>query len=106
MPIQLTTPYDPGDADPGVTYPRVIIFELVAHPTISEIELSCHYGTGTSTAWVDGVADPVVVHIRGTDYTTIIQALPLSGSERLYDGVSRVHYQYLLDNGHFSGTIV
>ena len=39
-------------------------------------------------------------------YTDTVLSLPTSGSELIYDGAARVLYQWLLDEGHYIGTIV
>jgi len=106
MPIQLTAAFDPGDVDPGVTYPRVIIKSFLCQPLTQEIAVVCEYGSGSSSSWTPGVVPTQEFLVSGSDYTTMIAELPDSGLEAIYDGAARVIYQWLIDEGHFAGTIV
>jgi NADPH:quinone reductase-like Zn-dependent oxidoreductase len=114
MPIQLTAPKVTGDFDTEAVngqYAEVKIIEQRLNTKGEFIELLLEYGNTDTGAWVSGKMNPVKVQIvnsmgGGTDYNDIIASLPLDGNEAIYAGAKRVLYQWLIDNGHFAGTVV
>jgi hypothetical protein len=104
MPILLTTPYDPGDLD-TTTYAQVEIVSLHEEKIQRFFRLYCQYGNTVSSVWTPGVIDIAQFQIKNTDYTDILNRLPLSGNtgyQTLYKGL----YQYLIDQHIYPGTII
>jgi hypothetical protein len=102
----LTTPYDPGDLDPGQTYPRAKIVVQTIRPDQKAIDLTWSFGDVSGSDWIPGAADPGGQEsIIEADYDTVVASLPTDGSELIYNGAARVLYQWLIDNGHLAGTI-
>lgn len=127
--LQLTTPYNPGDADPGASYTHVkitsmrVVFDEDEEPP--GILLTAHRGTFESSVWARGAAalaqtfkvadhpeitdtEGEVVTAADPQYTTMIAALVAAGDvgERKYDVIAKELYQWLIDQGHFVGTYV
>jgi hypothetical protein len=116
MPLLLTTSYDPGDSDPGHTYPRAKIVRVTVDTEAKFIEFIFQYGDEVAGAWVRGKSSPDVLHIiqnapsepgpATTDYDDMIaEATTVDEDHVIYAGVKRVLYEWLLDKGILSGTI-
>lgn len=108
MPILLTTPFK--------NHPRVRIvrFEylgpenriLVYIQYGDDVPVTDDDGNPAGTVW-DGAHDtPAGVYpVAGADYDSMVQEVSLT-DEPVYEGVKRVLYQWLIDEGYFAGTIV
>jgi len=111
MPVLLTTPFDPGDLDPGHTYLRAAITDYVTalHSEGASPQIMVYYTFGDIVEGQfvkGGVAPARSVSISGSDYATIIASLATEEEDySLYEGVKRVLYTYLIDNGYLVGTI-
>lgn len=120
MPVLLTTPFDPGDLDPGNTYPRAKIRSFTWKETFEQIDggsekteligVTFEYGdldSGQAGTWIAGAATPQKTYdIVGTDYDDMVAEVANSEeSYVIYAGAKRVLYQWLIDNGHLAGTI-
>jgi len=123
MALLLTTAVSPGDLE-GFDYDRVKIVDFQLKTEAKYIRFVVEYGTIQDSKWVAGMFQPVgfpkdyairdmIGQVDGagdpipdvTDFTDMVASLPTDGAELLYDGVARVLYQWLIDNGHFAGTI-
>jgi len=103
MPILLTTPFDPGDNDPGQTYPRAKIIEFTWREGL--IEFMVQFGDVSGDDWVQGQGGkPKGFVLTDSDYDAVVAEISLT-DELVYAGVKRVLYQWLIDNGHAAGTI-
>jgi hypothetical protein len=113
MSVILQTAFNPGDADPGHTYPKANIVFYSIRPEVSpqgeEPGMLVHFNFGNivNGSWVKGLASPDrVVSIVGVDYTGILAEETTVGEDhKIYAGAKRVLYQYLIDKGHLLGTI-
>jgi hypothetical protein len=108
MPIALTTAKDPGDMD-VTTYGEVKIVTFSLWPNLNMIDITTEYGNTVAGEWVRsnlGMAAQNQFRVEGSDYAAMVTALSLDGDEPIYVGAARVLYQWLLDAGHFVGTIV
>ena len=107
MSVLLTTAFDPGDLDPGKTYPRANIVMQQIAPESEQIVVNYQFGDMVEDAWVKGAASPdKVVRITGADYTALVASAANSQeSYKIYAGAKRVLYQYLIDKGILAGTI-
>lgn len=108
MPIQLTNPFNPGDLDPGKTYPEAKILEISINTQAKFIRMSAVCGETVSGIWYGGAQSRIFnAMVMGEDYDTMILETTTSGEDHMiYAGVKRVLYQYLLDEGILEGTIV
>ena len=114
MPILLTTPYNPGSADPGKSYPRAKItgFSIDLHAKVIRARLE--YGDVVDGAWVRGLVStepevcienkPADPGPASTDYDDMVAELP-DEEETIYVAAARVLYEYLLANDILDGTI-
>jgi len=114
MPILLTTPYNPGSADPGGSYPRAKItgFSIDLHAKVIHARLE--YGDVVGGSWVRGRASmepevcienkPSDPGPATTDYDDMVAELP-DTDETIYAAAARVLYEYLLANDILDGTI-
>lgn len=125
MKIVLTTAFNPGDMDPGKTYPHVYIPRLSDAPTGTTLNFDWEYGTATNTTvsvpgigllgaagnvtvydWVKGAGSFTRnLSISGTDYLKIVNATPILSTDTCYNMILRQLYQYLIDHGHVAGKI-
>jgi len=111
MPIRLTTPYNPGDLDPGKRYTHVDIpsFKLLRDAAAIEIEVRHGYDDGAG--FVPGLKPAVVVAVRDnpragtTDYTELVTALPRVPTLSIYENAGIQLYTYLIAKGHYPGEI-
>jgi len=114
MPVLLTQPYNPGDADPEASYlyAKINGFNIDLHG--KTITVRIEYGNVVGGVWVRGPASiekQVLIQNQSadaggptTDYDDMISELP-EESETIYNGAARVLYEYLLAEGILSGTI-
>jgi hypothetical protein len=110
MPIQLTSSYSVGAVDPNSPYQQVKVLQFTLHPAGRLIELSVQLGNTVDGSWAAGMAieDKTVKRFRiiGADYDTLVASASAAAGEVYYDKVAQKLYQWLIDNGHFAGTIV
>jgi hypothetical protein len=106
MPIQLTTAKSVGDLDTNdYTHVKVTLYRHDLQN--NQIHLTVQHGYMDGGSFVVGErAESQVVVIEGADYGTLMASLPTDGNEKLYDGVARILYQYMIDQAIFVGTIV
>ena len=108
MPIQLTAAYDPGDRDSG-TYAEVNIVRADLDMRVPRIRVLAHYGNTVSSVFEYGkesksfdIEDSVDDATGYTDFAALLS----NASESAEDAFVRCVCQWLLDKGHFVGTIV
>jgi hypothetical protein len=109
MPILLTNPFNPGDMDPGKTYPYVKLSFIGIYLTNKQISLQWQYGDEVSGVWTPGKiqAPGCMAQIIEEDYDTVIASETVSGDEGVvYDAVRRVLYSWMIDEGIVQGTLV
>lgn len=105
MPIQLTTAFNPGDLD-NTTYQQVKIPLYITDVLGKNLQIIYQYGNTIDGVWQPGQAGPRrQVTVTGQDYIDIIAELA-EENETVYEAVSRILYQYLLDKEIVAGTIV
>lgn len=112
MPILLTTPWNPGNYDPGKTYPRAKIVTFTNNTERKAIRVTVDFGDEVEGKWVSGVPDRMRgrmgTHghmIDGSAYDTMVAASPDEG-ETVYDAVKRLLYAYLVANvPELAGTV-
>ena len=110
MPLKLDTPFNPGDIDPGASYSHLQIVSM-EWSLAGQITITYLFGVIASGTFVPGKVDQRSITIRdhpkmsppGTDYTTMLTALPAAG-ETIYQGVGRELYTFVINQG-FAGTI-
>jgi hypothetical protein len=106
MPLLLTTPFNPGDIDPGQTYTHAKIeyFGFVAPNNLIEVVLT--FGTMAGSVFTKGAVAPNrKYNITGNDFITMVQKLPLGG-ETTYTAAARELYEWLISKGYAAGTII
>jgi len=104
MPLQLTTPFDSGDFDVrDYAQMKITSFELDTND--GHIHIACEYGNTIDGAWVRGAYRRMDFHVRGADFLAMLALLPQEG-ETIYNAAARTLYTWLIDNNHFSGSIV
>lgn len=123
MPFLLTTAISPGDLE-DFNYDRIKIVNFGLKTELKRVTFTIEYGTVQDNMWTTGRFQPAgfpkeyMIHdinnqVDGsgealpdsTDFTDMMTSLPSDAEELLYDGVSRILYQWLIDNDHFDGTI-
>lgn len=108
MPLLLTTPLDMGAVDVDYTHVKVIAFSV--NLVGDFLEISVAHGTEDGEGdFIVGKRVGGVTHkgyeLRGADYVTILSKVTSAAGVLIYDEVARELYQWLIDNGHFVGTI-
>jgi len=125
MPLQLTTPKNTGDLDPNAPnnqYAQVKILTMTVHLSLSQIVLEVEYGNTVGNTWRKGVLPSTRYTIRNLpgvndrDGNLIEPAHPYfnqlvvqtvsSPDAVIYDDVAKHLYQWLIDCGHYAGTVV
>lgn len=107
MPLLLTTPYDPGAADPSGSYPRGKILGFSIDTEKSTIHFDLEYGDVNGDVWERGGAAPRKQYVvADADYDAMVVGETTAGEGHvIYAGAKRVLYQWLIDNGHEAGTV-
>lgn len=112
--IELDQPFDPGDRDPGQTYPHCIISMSKIRHKEQNISIQTEYGTMTSTpvdfdgydgydgyehVWTRGLGSlDMVFRIPDSDFEDVIVYPPENFEEALH--------QWIVDNGKAVGVVV
>lgn len=121
MPILLTSSIQTGDLDTSGPYLHVKITDLILDTINKKITVTCFHGNDSGGIWTQGIKArdrfaikniPAVLDEDGVEitpadpqYDTIIAIMPGAG-ETIYQAASKQLYQWLLDKGHYVGTIV
>jgi len=114
MPIVLTTDFNPGDHDPGESYPRAKIDDITINVKQKAVAIVVSFGNVVDDKWSEGVGSKkrrVVIRDTpnaeppGTDFTDLMATLTNDG-ENVYDAVKRVAYAKLQElESSLAGTI-
>ena len=111
MPVQLTTPFNPGDADPTAKsgYPFLQLVNFVHNPLTFAVYLEYQFGTSSGEhyeVWQKGAGSPTVgVDVSGPDVAQIWGQSPKDG-ESVGAAVRRCTYEYLINVKGIEGTVV
>lgn len=111
MPILLTKPFNPGDADPdaGEGYKFAQITSFIHNGLTMGVLLEYEYGTASGDyyeKWTRGPGStPRTVEITGPQVAELWGKMPQEG-ESVGVAIRRCTYQYLIDSGAAPGTIV
>lgn len=109
--INLTTNYDPGDLDPGNTYPKVDVVNDSRNRQAEIIDVALCYGTESGGKLVPGKAALVTMRVAnkpnesppGTDYDDLM-ALLANANEKGAAAYNRCLCQHAINKGLFAGT--
>ena len=109
--ISLTTNYDPGDLDPGNTYPKADVVEAFHNRQIERINVSFCYGTESGGKLVLGKAAVVTMNVVNdatadpaiTDYDDLTDLLS-NNAEKGEAAYNRCVCQHAINKGLFAGT--
>jgi hypothetical protein len=116
MRMLLSTPYDPGEIDPGKSYTHVRIVDIhhIPHddggPGVPSMEMRVARGYLDPTDFKAGLTPVTIFRLedgtpeRTTHYTNLSADLANNG-ETATSAEQRVLYQWLIDEGHYAGTI-
>jgi hypothetical protein len=110
MPIQLTTPVSGGDFEPAaLTHAKIVSFTLTVE--LKKILLRAQLGSMANSVFQPAAYLTVGATVRdfevaGEEYDTMVATEASAEGAVLYDEVSIALYQWLIDKGHFAGTIV
>lgn len=100
MPIALTAAYNPGDHDPGKTYPQAKIDSIEINVRRKIVAVILSFGDTVDDQFSDGVgAEKKRVLIRdddsatppGTEFTDLMATVTNDG-ENIYDAIKRIAY--------------
>lgn len=107
MSIELTTPYNPGDNDPGKQYRECQITSIIHNAILGSVQLGYEYGDSDPEGnWIRGPgAQNKSLMIIGDEFMELA-SLPHVGSETVFQGVKRVCYQWMIDHDIAAGTII
>lgn len=109
MTIELTTAFDPGDIAEG-SYTHVKVISFVVDIRRKAIMIDTLYGVESGGEFTDGVEVPRSTRkrfkITGNDFDAMVSKLTSAADVLIYDEVARELYQWLLDKGHFAGSII
>jgi len=131
MPIQLTTPFtfSPGHGKPAEMYAQVKIVEFVCAIEEKSLRMRVQYGNTVGGVWQPGKADQALFiaadapaqllngeQIPATsDYTALVVAslakaadVVAAGAQgyNCYVATARELYEWLIEQGHYEGTVV
>jgi len=109
MPIQLTTPFNVGEADVTSPFQSVKIQVTEILPDVRRINFVTRLGNDGENGFQYGLAlEGVTVKrfsVADEEYDAMISAKSAGANEVYYDKVGALLYQWLLDKGYFVGSI-
>lgn len=112
MPVLLTNPLNPGDID-VTQYSEVKITQMLWDAEQNLIRLKCQYGNTVNGVWTPGKdfhgatrQNPEFHFIQGEDYFTILTSTASGENQLIYNKVRDTLYDYLMNKGIYSGTVV
>ena len=108
MPIQLNTPFDPGDMDPGKSYTHVEVDQIEFIRDRKRISFSVNRGYLVGGEFVRGTASRRANYLiqdegGGSEYTDFMGTTP---SGTLEQTVALGLYTWLLAKGIYAGAII
>ena len=109
--INLTTPWDPGSADPSASYTHAEVSDVSFNVARKSLNLTVMYGTEAAGVFTEGKANPLGFRIAdngagGTDYTDFEALTAVDGTEKCLDAYKRALCQWLIDKNKLAGTVV
>ncbi len=108
--IQLTTPFSLGDVDSTpLTHVRIVSFNIDLDAKMIYFRAmrgSLESSEFVKAAYVVRNGTSLEYRVAGDDYDALCAKLTSATDVSIYDEVARELYQWLIDNGHFQGTIV
>jgi len=102
--IDLTTDFDPGDLD-TIDYAHVAITQYMHIPG-GGLDFYSNYGNVAAGEFTPGKTNPIVTHLTGSSYTTLMAVTAVDGDETVRDAMERAMLQYLIDQSVYAGTVV
>ena len=125
MSILLTTPlvHDPGHGQASETYNEIKVLWFRPWTTKNKMEIMTNYGNTVDGAWVNGKthANCILVQNKPAEsdgeeetapaepaYDDMVNGVVVTQADvgkLLYSVVSDDLYQYLIDEGHYAGTV-
>lgn len=106
MPLTLTTPVSTGDLDPAAaSYAKIKVTEFSADLWRGLMVFHVSYGNVVDDVWVGSHFGRREFKISGQEFLDLITTHATLDDELTYDAVARGLYQWLIDNGHYAGTI-
>jgi hypothetical protein len=103
MPIALTTSFNPGDHDPGASYPRAQIDDITISVKQKAVAIVVSFGDMADDRWSEGpgskkkrivIRDTPTADPPGTDFTDLMAEITNDG-ESIYDAIKRIAYAKL-----------
>lgn len=100
MPILLDTAFDPGDHDPGNTYPRAKIVDITIVVPRQAVAVTLDFGDVVDSIWTVGAASKKLkVVFQDAPYAdpptiafTDLMATLTADGENIYDAIKRIAY--------------
>lgn len=112
MKLVLKTPYNPGQNDPGATYPELFITQLTDNRGTGNFQFIFEAGQfvtsddSVTPMWQKGPGMlSQIAQVSGDDYTDAIAAPTIIDTDTPYKAIYRILYSTLIDKG-FAGEIV
>lgn len=105
--IQLSSAYNPGDADPGRLYTHIKINAYHFYPDSQHIQIYPQYGSASlaeSGSWTGSSLFLGSRDIAGSEYALVLSSASLPG-ELPFAASDRVLHQWLLQN-YLTGTLM
>lgn len=108
MPIQLNTPFDPGDMDPGKSYTHVEVDQIEFSRDRKRVNFAVNRGYLVGGQFVRGAASRRATYLiqdeEGSSEYTDFMATAASGT--LEQTVAAGLYTWLLTKGIFEGAVI
>lgn len=107
MPIVLNTPWNPGQFDPGQTYPRAKIANFWIGIDKPVLKVTVDFGDVVDGKWKSGNAErkEKTITVKGDAFIALIGSAA-NKDETAYDCIKRLLYNYLVSNvPELAGTI-
>lgn len=96
MSILLTTPFDPGDNDPGQSYPRARLISMEVYFPGEFMSFSFEFGDVVNGKWVKGPGSQTkTINVNKAQFQTVMTG----------ENISSKIEQFLISQGLVAGTI-
>ena len=107
--ILLSTPFSVGDAGGGYSYTHVKAVTRYDEPGAKTLVMQCRHGYLDAGEFVAGVEIAGVTtqeHVlNDTDYDALFEATSAAADEVYIDELTKLADQWLIDEGHYIGTV-
>ena len=104
--ILLTTPFNPGDSDPGKSYTHARVVSVELNAKRMRVRVAVNYVYEDGGVWAYGQVGKLSLGIDELDFHTLKKIKPKKGDGDIIREWVKACEQFIVDQGLLDGTII